>query len=190
MLEGRHKKTSLTKYIPLTLFVRFAFERMLETQRKLHILTPLLWPSRCVKIWCLCSVSSTFSNANLTNKVRGIYFSKEVFLRLPSCILIVPASSFLHLNCSCVFLPSCVLIMVSLWCWMNVYMYTTICHKTQLTSKKGKKNNYVPKKDKSPHVHDLEYLFNDISTSVGHLMPEGLNCFCLLCMFWVLRYEF
>ncbi len=24
------------------------------------------------------------SHANLTNKVRGIYFSKEVFLRLPS----------------------------------------------------------------------------------------------------------
>ena len=37
-----------TTYLPLTLFVRFAFERMLETEHKLHILTPLLWPSRCV----------------------------------------------------------------------------------------------------------------------------------------------
>ena len=27
---------------------RFACERMLETEHKLHILTPLLWPSRCV----------------------------------------------------------------------------------------------------------------------------------------------
>ena len=53
MQAGRHKKTSLTKYIPLTLFVRFAFERMLETEHKHHILTPLLWPSRCVLFsWC------------------------------------------------------------------------------------------------------------------------------------------
>ena len=33
---------------------RFACERMLEIEHKLHILTPLLWPSRCVFIvlWC------------------------------------------------------------------------------------------------------------------------------------------
>ena len=30
------------------------------------------------------------------NKVRGEYFSKEVFMRLPSCILILLASSFLY----------------------------------------------------------------------------------------------
>ena len=48
-------KTSLEKYSPLTLFVRVrkgcwrvACERVLETEHKLHILTPLLWPSRCV----------------------------------------------------------------------------------------------------------------------------------------------
>ena len=47
------RKTSLEKYSPLTLFVSFAFERMLETEHKLHILTPLLWPSRCVLFsWC------------------------------------------------------------------------------------------------------------------------------------------
>ena len=47
--EGRHSKTSLTTYLPLTLlqgFERvvqgFACERMLETEHKLHILTPLL----------------------------------------------------------------------------------------------------------------------------------------------------
>ena len=51
MQEGRHKKTSLQLYSPLTLlqgFERLACERMLETEHKLHILTPLLWPSRCV----------------------------------------------------------------------------------------------------------------------------------------------
>ena len=50
-----HMKTSLEKYLPLTLLQgfekgcsRFACERVLETKHKLHILTPLLWPSRCV----------------------------------------------------------------------------------------------------------------------------------------------
>ena len=53
MQEGRQKKTSLEKYSPLTLlqgFERVACERMLETEHKLHILTPLLWLSRCVFI--------------------------------------------------------------------------------------------------------------------------------------------
>ena len=53
MQEGRHKKTSLEKYSPLTLlqgFERLACERVLETEHKLHILTPLLLPSRCVFI--------------------------------------------------------------------------------------------------------------------------------------------
>ena len=57
MKEGRHKKENaggfFTTYLPLTLlqgFERLACERMLETERKLHILTPLLWPSRCVFI--------------------------------------------------------------------------------------------------------------------------------------------
>ena len=48
--KGR-KKTSLAKYSPLTLlqvFERLVCERMQETEHKLHILTPLLWPSRCV----------------------------------------------------------------------------------------------------------------------------------------------
>ena len=49
------RNTSLTTYLTLTLlqgferFVQgFACERVLETEHKLHILTPLLWPSRCV----------------------------------------------------------------------------------------------------------------------------------------------
>ena len=54
--EGKRRnkgrmKTSLQLYSPLTLlqgFERLACERMLETEHKLHILTPLLWPSRCV----------------------------------------------------------------------------------------------------------------------------------------------
>ena len=55
--EGRHVKENagsfFTTYLPLTLlqgFERLACERMLETEHKLHILTPLLWPSRCVFI--------------------------------------------------------------------------------------------------------------------------------------------
>ena len=56
----RHVKENVgsffTTYLTLTLlqgFERLACERMLETERKLHILTPLLWPSRCVLFsWC------------------------------------------------------------------------------------------------------------------------------------------
>ena len=58
--EGRHMKENagsfFTTYLPLTLlqgFERLACERMLETEHKLHILTPLLWLSRCVLFsWC------------------------------------------------------------------------------------------------------------------------------------------
>ena len=53
--EGRHKKTSLQLYFTSHFIAsvrkgcsRFACERVLETEHKLHILTPLLWPSRCV----------------------------------------------------------------------------------------------------------------------------------------------
>ena len=53
--EGKRRKTSLTIYLPLTLLQ--GFERVVqglhvrgcwETEHKLHILTPLLSPSRCV----------------------------------------------------------------------------------------------------------------------------------------------
>ena len=37
--EGKRRKTSLQLYLPLTLFVRFACERVLEREHKLHILT-------------------------------------------------------------------------------------------------------------------------------------------------------
>ena len=57
--EDAGRKTQedfFTKYLPLTLLQgveRLACERMLETERKLHILTPLLWPSRSVLFsWC------------------------------------------------------------------------------------------------------------------------------------------
>ena len=66
-----------------------------------------------VKIWSLCSVSSTLTHANPwttlsspCNKVRGEYFSKEVFL---------------HLNPSCVFLRASVSIIESLWYGKWVY---------------------------------------------------------------------
>ena len=55
MINDARRKTSLTKYLPLTLFVRvwkgcvgFYCERELEIEHNCNILTPLLWPSRCV----------------------------------------------------------------------------------------------------------------------------------------------
>ena len=39
---------------------RFACERVLETEHKLHILTPLLWPSRCIFL-VLLMLGSTLS---------------------------------------------------------------------------------------------------------------------------------
>ena len=48
------RKTSLTIFLPLILLqgskglLKVACERVLETEHKLHILNPLLWPSRCV----------------------------------------------------------------------------------------------------------------------------------------------
>ena len=53
--EGTKQEDFFNNILPLALFVRFqkgyskfACERVLETEHKLHILTPLLWPSRCV----------------------------------------------------------------------------------------------------------------------------------------------
>ncbi len=50
--DKRRKKTSLTKYLPLTLlqglkkgYSRFACDRELETEHNWNILTPNLWPS-------------------------------------------------------------------------------------------------------------------------------------------------
>ena len=49
MKEEIRKKTSLEFIASVRKgFSRFAYERVLETDHKLHILTPLLWPSRCV----------------------------------------------------------------------------------------------------------------------------------------------
>ena len=59
--EGKRLKEDtgrlLYNYIYLSVYckvrkgcLRFACERVLETEHKLHILTPLLWPSRCVFI--------------------------------------------------------------------------------------------------------------------------------------------
>ena len=64
--------------------------RTIKTQRDGH--------NSGVKIWSLCSVSSTLSHANLSNpcnKVRGKYNCKEVFLRFHSCVFF-PAFSLLR----------------------------------------------------------------------------------------------
>ena len=63
-----------------------------------------------VKIWSLCSVSSTLSHANLEQPFRTLaikrevkYNCKEVFLRLPSCVLYscVLYSCVCRLSCVC-----------------------------------------------------------------------------------------
>ena len=56
-----------------------------------------------VKIWSLCSVSSTLSHANLEQPFRTLAIKWEVniFLKKSSCVLY-----------------SCVFDIVSLWCWM------------------------------------------------------------------------
>ena len=80
--EGRRIKASLEKHSPLTLlqgFERvvqgFACERVLVTEHKLHILTPLLWPSRCVFLVLL----------DAQPEVLGVYWQlHRGFLRSPS----------------------------------------------------------------------------------------------------------
>ena len=69
MQEGRHKKTSLEKYSPLTLlqgFERLACERMLETEHKLHILTPtVMTVTLCLVLLMLGSTPSGLSEGPL-----------------------------------------------------------------------------------------------------------------------------
>ena len=65
--------------------------RTIKTQRDGH--------NNVVKIWSLCSVSSILSHANLSNpcnKVRGKCNSKEVFLCLPSCVILLASLSLCH----------------------------------------------------------------------------------------------
>ena len=71
-----------------------------------------------VKIWSLCSVSSTLSHANLEQPFRTLAIKWEVniFVKKSSCIFVtesfLPVPSFLRLP-SC-FVPSCVFIVVML----------------------------------------------------------------------------
>ena len=65
--EGRRRKASLQIYFTSHFIARVrkgcsrvACERELETEHKLHILTPLLWPSRCVFL-VLLILGSTLS---------------------------------------------------------------------------------------------------------------------------------
>ena len=72
----------------------WASKRTRKTQRDGH--------NSGVKIWSLCSVSSTLSHANLTNKVRGkILLKKSSCVFLPASFLhasFIPALSFMRLS--------------------------------------------------------------------------------------------
>ena len=80
--EGRRKKTSLQIFT--SHFIarvrkgcsRFACERVLETEHKLHILTPLLWPSRCVFLVLLMlgSTPSGVSKGPLVSSCLEFYW--------------------------------------------------------------------------------------------------------------------
>ena len=70
-----------------------------------------------------CKPWTTLSNP--CNKVRGEYFSKEVFLRLPYCVFIM-RPSFLRF-------PSCVFIVVSLWIILHIYVHICRCESTYVT---------------------------------------------------------
>ena len=79
--EKGRMKTSFQIYLPLSLlqgFERLACERMLETEHKLHILTPLSWPSRCV-VLVLLMLGSTPSGLSEGPLVR-------VWLSLPHLV--------------------------------------------------------------------------------------------------------
>ena len=68
----------------------WASKRTRKTQRDGH--------NSGVKIWSLCSVSSTLSHANLTNKMRG-----KMLLKKSSCVFL-QAFSFMRLSlmlCRC-----------------------------------------------------------------------------------------
>ena len=67
-----------------------------------------------------CNPSTTLSNP--CNKVKGEYFSKEVFLCLPACILIVPASfipaSLSLCRCELFYIYMCRYVDVNLHMWL------------------------------------------------------------------------
>ena len=91
---NRHRKTSLTKYLPLTLlqglengYSRFACESVLETEHNWNILTPNLWSSRCVFLVLLIlnrspGVHSAGCWLSLLHLIS--IFSEPQFIRAPS----------------------------------------------------------------------------------------------------------
>ena len=87
-----------------------------------------------VKIWSLCSVSSTLSYANPwttlsnpCNKVRGKYFSKEVFLRLPSCIFVTASFITASLSlCRCDAAWTCKWLYKIKTCFPSLFYFVTL----------------------------------------------------------------
>ena len=84
MKKGSRKENTgrlLYKYIFTSHFIarvlkgysRFVCERVLETEHKLHILTPLLWPSRCVFL-VLLMLGSTSSGVFREPPRSGVAF--------------------------------------------------------------------------------------------------------------------
>ena len=83
-----------------------------------------------VKIWSLCSVSSSLSHANLEQPFRTLAIKWEVnmLLKKSSCVFLpasfLPASSFLHLYHTSFIPASLSLRLLSLrWYVSSIYMY-------------------------------------------------------------------
>ena len=82
--KGR-AKTSLTKYVPLTLFVTFACERELETEHNCSILTPTLM--------AVSVVSFSFSRAAQPESQRPILLGDGFLYCILSATSLDPNSS-------------------------------------------------------------------------------------------------
>ena len=97
--------------------------RTIKTQRNGH--------NSGVKIWSLCSVSSTLSHANLTNKVRGKYIWKEVFLRLCPwvCFIIVSLGccGWLYNMCMLELFWISPRVMFPLWVCVFEFVFVCVC---------------------------------------------------------------
>ena len=72
-----------------------------------------------VKIWSLCSVSSTLSHANFEQPFRNLAIKREVYILLKKS--------------SCVILHASVFIVVSLWIILHIYVHVCRCESTYVT---------------------------------------------------------
>ena len=103
-MNNRRRKTSLWKYLPLTLlqgfekgYSRFACERELETEHNWNILTPKLWPSAL----CLSRSPGLLNRSTGVHSVgcwlsllHLVYLCLLLYSPLPFCLIRWPYITF------------------------------------------------------------------------------------------------